>query len=328
MRAYLACALLAAAFLTGCATTQVPVARFEGAWLVDGELREQPETSDSSKVVAARGSYRLALVLGGGGMRGYAHIGVLQALENAGLHPDLVVGTSIGAIIGAAYASGTSPGKLWQEADAAHLLSLADVTLQGPGFVKGEALAEWTNELVGNQPIERFPTAYAAVAADIGRALPFVITRGDAGQAARASAAIPGVFLPVRLPGAELIDGGVTSLVPVRAARALGADIVVAVDIYCHGPRYPADSTVSIWLAVSQTQSCLLAQEEMRGADVVLGPPVKRAGLHDAAGRELARRLGYEAAEAALPALRDALARPGRAGVAPPGRGEADPGRL
>lgn len=251
------------------------------------------------------------MVLGGGGMRGFAHIGALQALQEAGIRPDLVVGTSIGAIIGAAYASGTLPDQLWQQANRMHVRSLADVTLSGPGFVKGEALARWADDLVDGQAIERFPVRFAAVATDLDHAKPYVITQGNAGQALRASAAIPGVFLPVQADSLKLVDGGVAALVPVRAALALGADVVIAVDIYCHGPQYPSSSSVSMWLRVSQAQSCLLAASETASADVLIAPAVVPAGTDDAQGREAARRQGYEAALAQLPALRSVLQRHG-----------------
>lgn len=192
---------------------------------------------------------------------------------------------------------------------AAPLFSLADVTLSGPGFVKGEALARWTNELVGHLPIERFPRRFAAVATNLERATSVVITSGNAGQAARASAAIPGVFLPVKYSDGELVDGGVTSLVPIRTARALGADIVIGVDIYCQGTRYPPSSVLSVWLRVSQTQSCLLASYELTGADIVIAPSVSPPALNDAAARDEARRIGYAAISEALPALKAALQR-------------------
>lgn len=128
-----------------------------------------------------------------------------------------------------------------------------------------------------------------------------------AGEALRASAAIPGVFLHVQCGGHVLVDGGVASLVPVRAARALGADVVIAVDIYCNGPRYPSKSAMSMWLRVSQTQSCLLSGPETASADVLIAPAIISAGPDDAAGREAARQQGYEAAVAALPTLSAAL---------------------
>lgn len=287
--------LLTVVLLAACAGTPERGEALKGAWLVAGGFSTQPMAPVSERQAA---SPRVAIALGGGGLRGYAHIGVLQALEEAGIRPDLVVGTSIGSIIGAAYASGTSPDQLWQLANSMRVTSLADVTLHGPGFVKGEALARWVNTLVGYQPIERFPVQFAAVATDIDRSLPYVITQGDAGEALRASAAIPGVFLPVQSGGHVLVDGGVASLVPVRAARALGADVVIAVDIYCHGPRYPSKS---------ETQSCLLAGPETASADVLIAPAITSAGLDDAAGREAARQQGYEAAVAALPTLSAAL---------------------
>ncbi|MCA0175962.1 MAG: patatin-like phospholipase family protein [Proteobacteria bacterium] len=301
--------MLAAGLLAACASVPEPAPRsFEGGWLIDGAL-QAPAAPLPARSPAARP--RVALVLGGGGLRGYAHIGVLQALEAAGIQPDLIVGTSIGAIIGAAYASGRTPEQLWQQANTLRVRSLADVTLSGPGFVKGEALARWADGLVGGQVIERFAVRFAAVATDIDRTRPYVITQGDAGQALRASAAIPGVFLPVQADGLTLVDGGVTALVPVHAARALGADVVIAVDIYCHGPRYPSSSSVSMWLRVSQAQSCLLSGPEAASADVLIAPAIAPAGVDDAEGRETARRLGYEAAIAQLPALRAVLGRHG-----------------
>lgn len=299
--------LLAASLLGACAGTAERIHNdFEGAWLINGALQAIPAISVAGPSPA---SPRVALVLGGGGLRGYAHIGVLQALDEAGIRPDLVVGTSIGAIVGAAYASGTSPDRLWLQANTMRVRALADMALSGPGFVKGEALARWANTLVGEQSIEGFPTRFAAVATDIDRSLPYVITQGDAGEALRASAAIPGVFLPVQSAGHVLVDGGVASLVPVRAARALGADVVIAVDIYCHGPQYPSTSAVSMWLRVSQVQGCLLSGPEAASADVLITPAVAPAGIDDAEGRETARRLGHEAAVAALPVLQAVLLR-------------------
>lgn len=300
--------LIASGLLAACAGTPERRPAFSGAWLVDGAL--QSEAGIASPMPSAA-TPRLAVVLGGGGLRGYAHIGVLQALDEAGLRPDLVVGTSIGAIVGAAYAAGASPDELWRQANTLQVSTLADVTLRGPGFVKGEALARWAGDLVGQQPLERFPLRFAAVATDVDRGLAYVITQGDAGQALRASAAIPGVFLPVRSGGAMFVDGGVTSLVPVLPARALGAELVIAVDIYCHGPQYPSNTVMSMWLRVSQVQSCLLSRQEAVSADVLIAPAIAPAGMSDAEGRETARRRGYEAATAALPAIRAAMRRRG-----------------
>lgn len=300
MALYVSLGLLAACASPQRGANDHPDALLMGTRLAD--LREAPRTEPNRRPV-------VAIALGGGGLRGYAHIGVLQALHEAGLEPEIVVGTSIGAVIGAAYASGAAPDQLWQRAQEVPFTSLADVAIVGPGFIKGDALARWTNELVGGLPIEEFPRRFAAVATDLDRAEPIAILHGDAGQAARASAAIPGIFIPVRYAGGELVDGGVAALVPVRAARALGGDIVVAVDIYCHGPRYDSSSSLSTLLRATQVQSCLIAQSEVSEADVVIAPSVAPAAATDASARELARRAGYEAASAAMPALKKVLER-------------------
>ncbi|MEI7256472.1 patatin-like phospholipase family protein [Dickeya dadantii] len=291
--------------LAACSTAGLPARNnFSGSLLIDGRL-QNPGSVLSPLLATTRP--QVALVLGGGGLRGYAHIGVLQALEDAGIRPDIVVGTSIGSIIGAAYASGNSPRQIWHLATTLRVLSLADLSMSGPGFVRGNALALWADNLVGGKVIERFPVRFAAVATALNLSLPYVITAGDAGQGLRASAAIPGVFLPVENNGLTLVDGGVSALVPVRAARALGADVVIAVDIYCHGQQYPMNSALSMLLRVSQAQSCLLASPEADSADVLVTPAVKPAGINDAKARETARRLGYQAAVEKLPAIRSVL---------------------
>lgn len=293
-------------FLTSCTANQNNTIRFDGGWLIHGQLQPM-RTSSTQTASSPNHTPTLAIVLGGGGLRGYAHIGVLQALEEANIHPDLVVGTSIGSIIGALYASGHSPNQIWHIANNTPMLSFADLTFHGPGFVKGDALEKWLNKQVGNKQIEQFPIKYAAVTTDLDRSLPFVITGGNASQAERASSAIPGVFLPVYSGKNMFVDGGVTSLVPIRAARALGADIIIGVDIYCHSPRYASSSALGMWLKVSQVQSCILAEEELKDADIVIAPSVKPASINDAESREIVRMQGYQAAQKVLPTLKAIL---------------------
>ncbi|WP_323883446.1 patatin-like phospholipase family protein [Aeromonas caviae] len=295
---------LIAGLLIACSAVDRPIkSSISGSLLAEGHL----QSLGVVPLPAASTRPRISLVLGGGGLRGYAHIGVLQALEEAGIRPDMVVGTSIGSVIGAAYAAGNTPDQLWQMATTLQVLSLADLNFHGPGFIRGDALARWADSLVGNNVIERFPVRFAAVATALNHSLPYVITAGNAGQAVRASAAIPGIFRPVESNGLTLVDGGVSALVPVRAARALGADVVIAVDIYCHGQPYSMDSSLSMLLRVSQAQSCMLARPEAESADVLLTPAAKPAGINDAEGREMARRLGYQAVVETLPAIRSAL---------------------
>ncbi|HDV6325025.1 TPA: patatin-like phospholipase family protein [Burkholderia cenocepacia] len=301
-------ALLCALLVASCArlSTTNELARDKG---LSGMTLEEVRADANKTMKPLRRRPIVAIVLGGGGLRGYAHIGVLQALGEIGFDPDIVVGTSIGAIVGAPYAAGASPGELWTSAEDTRVYSLADLTAAGTGFVKGEALARWVDSLVAGEPIERFPKRFAAVASDIERSIPVILTQGDAGEAARASASIPGVFVPMRYRDGMLVDGGVTSVVPVRVARAMGADIVVAVDIYCHSPRYPTTSIMSMVLRTTQVQSCLIAQNELAEADVLIAPAVSPAGAQDAAGRERARQAGYDAAKSAAPQLEALLRR-------------------
>lgn len=296
--------------LASCSTWSA--SNFKPAAPLVGMTLEEVKSASSSVSEVHTSQPKLAIALGGGGLRGYAHIGVLQALEEEGIVPDIVVGTSIGSIIGAAYASGTSPERLWDVAKNMQVNSLADVVFGSSGVIKGEALARWANSLVGNLPIERFPKQYSAVAVDLERSEPIVLMSGDAGQAARASAAIPGIFLPVPYQWGELVDGGVISVVPVRAARAMGADLVIGVDIYCHSPRFSSSTPFLSVLRATQAQSCLLAREEMQEADVLVAPSVTSAGADDAIGRARARKAGYEAGKAAMARLKTMLANSSR----------------
>jgi NTE family protein len=170
-------ALLCALLATSCAgpsSTSEP-ARDNG---LRGMTLEEVRTETHRTTDPLRRRPVVAIVLGGGGLRGYAHIGVWQALGEIGFDPDIVVGTSIGAIVGAPYAAGASPGELWTSAEDTRVYSLADLTAAGTGFVKGEALARWVDSLVAGKPIERFPKRFAAVASDLERSIPVILTQG------------------------------------------------------------------------------------------------------------------------------------------------------
>lgn len=150
----------------------------------------------------------IALALGGGGLRGFAHLGVLRALEEAGLRPDIVVGTSAGAVVGAAYASGKTLEELASSACAVKLSSLIDLSLGSGGIMRGRHLAAWVDTLTAGVPIEQFPIRFAAVATDLQSGAAMLIDSGPAGTAIQASAAVPGVTVPVPYRGGHLVDGG------------------------------------------------------------------------------------------------------------------------
>src|SRR5687768_8155919 len=173
----------------------------------------------------------IALALGGGGTRGFAHIGVIKALEDAGIVPDIVTGSSSGAVVAALYAAGHRPGELRRIALGLEQGDLLDFALFGDGWIRGEALQEFVNRLVEGRPIERLAKPFAVVATEAKSGRPAVFNRGDTGVAVRASASVPNLFIPPVINGKSYVDGGLTSPVPVKLARAMGADIVVAVDV-------------------------------------------------------------------------------------------------
>ena len=233
------------------------------------------------------------------GLRGFAHLGVLRALEEAGVKPDIIVGTSAGAVVGAAYASGMTPGQIEAAARNVKLSSLVDLTFSSSGIMRGNSLASWIDTLSGGVPIEKFPVRFAAVATDLDTGRPVLLDKGSPGRAIQASAAVPGINVPVPYSNGHLIDGGITSLVPVRFARAMGADFVIAVDIYCQGHRGDGLGALTVMHRVMHTQSCLVATSEMAEADVLIQPTINVSRMSEDE-QERAIQAGYEAARASL----------------------------
>jgi NTE family protein len=182
-------------------------------------------------VVTPRKPIKVALALGGGAARGFAHIGVIKALEAQGIVPDIVVGTSAGSVVGSLYASGMSGFDLQKVALQMEEEMVADWTLPDRGVLKGEALQEFINQKVNNRSIQQMPKPLGVVATDLQSGELVLFCRGNTGMAVRASSAVPGMFQPVDISGREYVDGGLTSPVPAASARAMGADFVIAVDI-------------------------------------------------------------------------------------------------
>lgn len=190
-----------------------------------------PTVSPTQSVIKAPS---VALVLGGGGAKGFAHVGVIQALQENGITPTLIVGTSMGSLIGSLYASGMTADDLEQLAVTTPDSALIDFTLSNQGFIQGIKLKNFINAKVAGQSIEDFPIAFAAVAAEKDSLKKAVFTTGNAGLAVQASCSVPNIFIAPRIPetiGKKYIDGGVISIVPVDSAIELGADIVIAVDV-------------------------------------------------------------------------------------------------
>ena len=179
---------------------------------------------------------KIGLVLGGGAARGFAHVGVIQVLEEAGIRPSLVVGTSAGSLVAAFYASGKTGSQLQQVAESMEEAAFADWTLPifSRGMLRGEALARYVGSQVNGRLIENMPLPLGIVATDLHSGQGVLFQRGDTATAVRASSAVPALFHPVKIAGRDYVDGGLVSPVPVRYARQMGAELIIAVDISDH----------------------------------------------------------------------------------------------
>jgi NTE family protein len=193
----------------------------------------QDRAADADNDVAARGRPTIGLVLGGGAARGFAHIGVIRTLAAKGLKPDVICGTSIGAVVGGALATDRLDVlEAWARSlSKRRVLGYLDVSLGGSGLITGARLAARLDEALGDIAIEDLPVRFAAIATEIGTGHEIWLTRGRLANALRASYTLPGIFAPTRVGGRWLVDGALVNPVPVSAARALGARLVVAVNL-------------------------------------------------------------------------------------------------
>ena len=247
---------------------------------------------------------KIALALGGGAARGFAHIGVIKALEAHGITPDIVIGTSSGSLVGALYAGGYGGFDLQRAALQMDDTLVADWSLPDRGFIKGEALQNFVNRAVQNRPLEKLNRPFATVATDLQSGEPVVFRTGNTGMAVRASSSVPGVFQPVSISGREYVDGGLVSPVPVRAARSMGADLIIAVYI-SNNPRLgKVRDSVDIMLQTFAIMGQSIAGYELAEADVVIRPDTGAIRGTDFDSRHLAIMEGEKAGLAAIAAIK------------------------
>jgi NTE family protein len=251
---------------------------------------------------------KIGLALGGGAAKGFAHIGVIKMLEASGIHPDVVAGTSAGSVVGALYASGMDAFALQQTAFGLDEAKIRDVRLFSGGLVQGQALQDYVNQLLHKQPIEQLKMPFAAVATELETGTRTVFVRGNTGRAVRASSSIPGVFEPVEIHGKHYVDGGVVSPIPVDAARQLGADFVIAVDISAAPDGSNPQGMMNIVGQSIDIMGRQLAAQESARADVVIRPDLRGIGRTDFEQKNQAILQGEKAALAAMPAIRAKLA--------------------
>lgn len=254
---------------------------------------------------------KVGLALGGGAARGFAHIGVIKALEANGITPDLVVGTSAGSLVGALYAAGNNGYALQKMAIDMDEGAISDWSVpffSGPtGVLKGEGLQNYVNRAVQGQPIEKLKMPFGAVATDLKSGRPILFRRGNTGAAVRASSSVPGVFKPVRIGTIDYVDGGLVSPVPASFARKMGADFVIAVNISAQPEVQPASGAFEILLQTFAIMGQSLNQYELQQADIVIRPELASMKGSDFQSRGKAITAGERAAIAAIPELRKRL---------------------
>jgi len=252
---------------------------------------------------------RIGLALGGGAARGFAHVGVIQVLEEAGIYPSLVTGTSAGSLVAALYASGKNGVQLQQTAETMEEATIADWTLQifTRGVLRGEALAKYVNAQVAQRPIEAMTIPLGIVATDLNSGNDVLFQRGDTGTAVRASSAVPAIFQPVKVGGREYVDGGLVSPVPVRATRKMGAELIIAVDISTPPEASAANGTLEILLQTFTIMGKSISTIELKDADVLVRPALQGVSSADFGARKRSIEAGRQAMLAALPQLRAAI---------------------
>lgn len=251
----------------------------------------------------------VALALGGGASKGFAHIGIIKVLKENNIPIKIVTGTSAGSIVGSMYASGMSPDRLELEAEILGKTDLVDLTLSTSGFIKGEKLQNYINRKVGNRPMQQFPIKFAAVATDFESGKPVVFNVGNAGQAVRASASIPNVFQPVVIGSRKYVDGGLSQPVPVSAAKKLGANFIIAVDISARPAKNVNQGMFSYLDQTFNVMSQTALRQELGQANVVIKPQVLELGsVGGFDQKQRAIQLGEQAARAALPEIKRKLA--------------------
>ncbi|RKG40110.1 patatin-like phospholipase family protein [Acinetobacter rongchengensis] len=239
----------------------------------------------------------IALVLGSGGARGYAHIGVIEALEQHGIQPDFIVGTSAGSIVGSIYASGKSAVELRQIALDMKVGDVRDFKIGMKGFFDGQKVQDYVNKQVSEVPLEKMKIPMYVVATELQNGQRTVFNHGNTGQAVRASVSIPSMFIPTIIQGKEYVDGGLVSPVPVDIAKELGADVVIAVDILAQPEN---TETTNVWGLFNQNINIMqnkLAADELKNADIVIQPDLhEKAHIFDVKGRQDTMQAGIDAA--------------------------------
>lgn len=305
-------ALTMAAVLAGCASAP-PMDSQSGTSTMTQPPVAQTPTVPATPIAPPKviRPLKIGLALGGGAARGFAHVGVIKALEARGIHADIVVGTSAGSVVGAMYASGLNGFQLNRLASTMDEASISDWTMpfRSRGMLRGEALQSYVNKILKDRPIEQMPRQLGIVATDLQSGAPILFRRGNTGQAVRASSSVPGVFEPVHIGNRDYVDGGLVAPVPAEYARQMGADFVIAVDISANPTAQATQGQFDILMQTFTIMGQSIKQYELeKNADVVIQPSLAKMGASDFQGRNRAILAGEEAVAKMWPEIQRKLA--------------------
>jgi NTE family protein len=253
---------------------------------------------------------KIALVLGGGSAKGFAHVGVIRVLEQEKIPIHMIVGTSVGSLIGALYASNPDSFQLEWLAFKIERNDILDFSIvPRVGLVQGARLESFVEQNVKVKKIEDTKIPFSPIATDLHTGETVTLEKGSLARAVRASSAIPGIFTPVLFGNRTLVDGGVTNNVACDIAKAKGADIVIAVDLQKDVKNDQVESLVDI---IGQSV-CIMMRELSKGklvyADVVIEPDTKGISMFDFTQKKQLMEQGIKAARAAMPRIREVMGR-------------------
>ena len=269
---------------------------------------EHPARAETPLTIAPSEHPRIAFVLGAGAARGFAHAGALKALDDAGIRADIVIGTSAGSLVGALYAGGIRGQALVDMALAVQRKQLFDLVLPHRGFIDGGRIEAYVNQSLHSRLIEQLEVPFVAVATDLKTGALVAFNRGDTGMAVRASCSVPAIVRPASIEGREYVDGSLVSPLPVRLARSLGADIVIAINVGLHAEQSSVDNEKELVTQAFVVMAASIAREEAKIADIVLEPDLTGVRLADLSARGRAIEAGEQAARDALPEIRRIIA--------------------
>lgn len=277
--------------------------------LIGTESLETPESTplEIKPVVKQHTPIIIGLALGGGAAKGYAHIGVIQALEENGIKAKIITGTSAGSLVGSLYAYGYTPTQLRQIAYQMDEMNLADFTLNSNGLIKGTRLQQFVNSKVKNTPLQKLKTPFTAVATDLDSGQSIGLNNGDTGIAVRASCSIPNIFMPVKMNGHRYVDGGLSAPVPVSYTRQAGANFVIAVDITARPENGRSGFLSNLDQTINIMGVKLLAQQ-LKQADIVIQPDTSQLSSFSFDKKKQAIDFGYKATIAQMPLIKQKIA--------------------